>query len=46
MAEFFLPAGSRVNSRGRVHRAPAGAAEVRTFRIYRFDPESGRESAR
>jgi succinate dehydrogenase / fumarate reductase iron-sulfur subunit len=40
MAEFFLPAGSRVNPRGRTHRAPAGTADVRTFRIYRFDPEA------
>jgi succinate dehydrogenase / fumarate reductase iron-sulfur subunit len=40
MAQFFLPAGARVNPRGRVHRAPAGARDVRTFRIYRFDPES------
>src|SRR5579872_54640 len=40
MAQFFLPAASRINPRGQVHRAAAGAAEVRTFRIYRFDPEA------
>ena len=41
MVELVLPRGSRVNPRGRVHKAPAGAARVRTFRIYRFDPDSG-----
>src|SRR5919201_641930 len=30
-----------INSQGRVHKAPAGARDVRTFRIYRFDPDSG-----
>ncbi len=42
MAEFRLPANSRFNEvPGRVHPAPAGAANVRTFRIYRWDPDSG-----
>jgi succinate dehydrogenase / fumarate reductase iron-sulfur subunit len=42
MVEFALPANSRYHKQpGRVHRAPAGAARVRTFRIYRFDPDSG-----
>lgn len=41
MAEFRLPKNSRVNPNGRVHKAPAGAGELRTFRIYRFDPTSG-----
>jgi succinate dehydrogenase / fumarate reductase, iron-sulfur subunit len=40
MVELFLPANSRVNKHGRVHKAPAGAKDVRTFRIYRFDPEA------
>jgi succinate dehydrogenase / fumarate reductase, iron-sulfur subunit len=40
MAEFRLPANSRV-VRGVTHPAPAGAAELRTLRIYRFDPDSG-----
>jgi succinate dehydrogenase / fumarate reductase iron-sulfur subunit len=30
-----------INKNGRVHKAPAGAKSVRTFRIYRFDPDSG-----
>ena len=40
MAEFRLPANSRL-IKGVTHRAAAGAAEVRTFRIYRFNPDSG-----
>src|SRR6185437_14754909 len=40
MAEFLLPPNSRVR-KGVTHKAPAGATEVRTFRIYRFDPTSG-----
>jgi succinate dehydrogenase / fumarate reductase, iron-sulfur subunit len=41
MAEFRLPANSRPVA-GVTHKAPAGAKEVRTFRIYRFDPDSGK----
>ena len=42
MAEFRLPANSRFTDvPGRKHKAPAGAQEVRTFRIYRWDPDSG-----
>ena len=41
MAEFFLPADSRVNKEGRVHAAPPDARRPRTFRIYRYDPDSG-----
>jgi len=40
MADFLLPPNSRVNPRGRQHKAPSGARDVRTFRIYRFDPDS------
>src|SRR6202451_2442109 len=40
MAEFRLPANSRP-VQGVTHRAAAGAREVRTFRIYRFNPDSG-----
>ncbi len=40
MADFRLPANSRIR-KGHTHRAPAGARNVRTFRIYRFDPTSG-----
>ena len=38
MAEFrYTP----IDKNGHVHKAPAGAKGVRTFRIYRFDPDSG-----
>ena len=40
MADFRLPANSRIR-KGVTHAAPEGAREVRTFRIYRFDPDSG-----
>ena len=40
MAEFLLPANSKVQP-GRTHSAPPGAGRVKTFRIYRYDPESG-----
>jgi len=42
MAEFRLPANSRYTEvTGHAHKAPAGTANVRTFRIYRWDPDSG-----
>jgi succinate dehydrogenase / fumarate reductase iron-sulfur subunit len=41
MAEFTLPPNSRINKNGKVHKAPAGAKQVMTFRIYRYDPDSG-----
>jgi succinate dehydrogenase / fumarate reductase iron-sulfur subunit len=40
MAEFRLPANSRP-VKGLTHRAPPGARAVRTFHIYRFNPDSG-----
>ena len=41
MADFRLPKNSRIAPNGRVHKAPADGGELRTFRIYRFDPTSG-----
>ncbi|MEY4761041.1 MAG: hypothetical protein RLZZ200_897 [Pseudomonadota bacterium] len=41
MAEFLLPPNSRINKNGKSHAAPDGAKKPRTFRIYRFDPDSG-----
>jgi succinate dehydrogenase / fumarate reductase iron-sulfur subunit len=42
MAEFRLPANSRIDkSAGKHHAAPAGAKRTRTFRVYRFDPSTG-----
>ena len=40
MATFTLPKNSRINAKGRSHKA-AGAQRVQKFRIYRWDPESG-----
>jgi len=44
MARYFLPPNSKIRT-GVTHKAPQGAREgareVRTFRIYRFDPDSG-----
>ena len=41
MAEFALPKNSRIKGKGREHKAPAGAKRVKSFRIYRYDPDSG-----
>jgi len=42
MVEFTLPPHSRIDRRaGKHYAAPAGAAKLRTFRIYRFDPATG-----
>ncbi|MDX1512617.1 MAG: succinate dehydrogenase iron-sulfur subunit [Gammaproteobacteria bacterium] len=40
MAEFLLPTNSVVKA-GKTFSAPDGAKNVRRFRIYRFDPDSG-----
>ena len=40
MAEFFLSQNSKVVE-GRHHPAPSAAKRVKTFRIYRWDPEVG-----
>jgi succinate dehydrogenase iron-sulfur subunit len=40
MAEFTLPKNSRVQE-GRTHKAASGARRVKTFKVYRYDPESG-----
>ncbi len=42
MAKFSLPANSKVRKDGRVFKAPAGAKNVRVFKIYRFDPDRPR----
>ncbi|HET8697303.1 MAG TPA: succinate dehydrogenase iron-sulfur subunit [Gammaproteobacteria bacterium] len=38
---FAVAPGSRIE-RGRIWPAPAGAERVKTFEIYRYDPDSGR----
>ena len=40
MAEFALPANSKIR-KGTDHSAPEGAKRTRTFRVYRWDPDSG-----
>ena len=38
MAEFRLPKNSRMTD-GMVHKAPIGAKNVKTFKIYRWSPD-------
>ena len=40
MAEFFLPPNSKIRKDGNVYKAPAGAKNIRVFKIYRFDPDA------
>lgn len=41
MAQLTLPKNSRIDkAAGKHHKAPAGAKNVRTFKIYRYDPDS------
>jgi succinate dehydrogenase / fumarate reductase, iron-sulfur subunit len=40
MVEFSLPANSRVRP-GKTHKAAPGAKNVREFKIYRWDPDTG-----
>ena len=40
MVEFMLPKNSRVG-KGKHFPAPAGATRTKTFKIYRFDPDTG-----
>lgn len=40
MVEFMLPRNSKVK-KGKAFKAEAGAKDVRNFRIYRYDPDTG-----
>ena len=40
MATFTLPKNSTVGT-GKTHKAPTGAKQVKNFKIYRWDPDSG-----
>jgi len=40
MAELSLPANSKIE-KGKTHKAPDGATNIRNFRVYRWDPDSG-----
>ena len=39
MVQFVLPKNSRV-TKGRHHAAPEGAKRTKTFKVYRYDPET------
>jgi succinate dehydrogenase / fumarate reductase iron-sulfur subunit len=41
MAEFFLPKNSTVTGKGRKHERVGSGGRSKSFRIYRYDPESG-----
>ncbi|HMI21000.1 MAG TPA: succinate dehydrogenase iron-sulfur subunit [Sphingomonas sp.] len=41
MAEFALPKNSKPTGKPRKHKAPADAKNVRSFKVYRYDPETG-----
>ena len=41
MAEFTLPANSKVGV-GDTYKAPAGATKIKTFKVYRWTPDDGR----
>ena len=41
MAQFTLPANAVVRKKGNQYTAPSGAGDVRTFRIYRYEPDEG-----
>lgn len=41
MAEFKLPANSIIKQNGKYHLAPEGATNIRKFKIYRYDPNTG-----
>jgi succinate dehydrogenase / fumarate reductase iron-sulfur subunit len=41
MAEFALPKNSRIKPKGVTHKAAEGATNVKTFKVYRYDPDSG-----
>ena len=40
MVEFNLPKNSKVG-KGKAHKAPEGATRLKTFKVYRWDPDSG-----
>ncbi|TAM11260.1 MAG: succinate dehydrogenase iron-sulfur subunit [Nevskiaceae bacterium] len=42
MAQLTLPRNSRIDkAAGKVHKAEAGAKNIRKFKIYRYDPDAG-----
>ena len=41
MTEFFLPKNSVIKGKSKIHKASAEAKRTKTFKIYRYDPDSG-----
>lgn len=41
MAEFTLPKNSKIKGKGKVHKADKDAKNVKTFKVYRYDPDTG-----
>ena len=41
MAEFALPANSKIGT-GQTYKAPGGARNIRTFKVYRWTPDDGK----
>jgi succinate dehydrogenase / fumarate reductase iron-sulfur subunit len=41
MAEFSLPANSKISDKGKSFPAPAAAKRTKTFKIYRWSPDDG-----
>ena len=40
MAEFTLPANSKIK-KGQIHKAPDGASKIKSFKVYRWNPDDG-----
>jgi succinate dehydrogenase / fumarate reductase iron-sulfur subunit len=40
MVQMTLPRNSKIG-KGKHHAAPAGATKIKTFKVYRYDPEAG-----
>ena len=41
MAEFTLPANSKIGA-GETYKGPGGAKNIKTFKIYRWTPDDGK----
>ena len=41
MVQLTLPKNSKIKPTGKHFPAPAGASKVKTFKVYRYDPDSG-----
>jgi succinate dehydrogenase / fumarate reductase iron-sulfur subunit len=42
MAEFALPANSKIRNDGETYKAPSDATNVKSFKVYRWSPDDGR----